>query len=236
MAPELREISKSEPTDQAIPLLCAGDRLTRDEFERRYQATPDVKKAELIEGVVYMPSPVSTKNHGDPHAKLVTWLGNYCATTIGTQSADNSTVRLDWDNEPQPDAFLRILPECGGQTRDDGLYISGGPELVCEVTASTASYDLHDKKEAFRRNGVQEYVVWRVKDAAVDWFQLSGGEYLSLPPREDGVICSKVFPGLWLDTHALLAGDMKRVLAVVAEGTNSDEHSGFVKKLASYER
>lgn len=226
MASDLKQDSTAD-----IPELCAGDRLSRPEFERRYEAMHDVKKAELIEGVVYMPSPVSTKLHGTPHARLTTWLGNYEAATEGTQVADNATVRMDWDNEPQPDVYLRILPECGGETRDEGIYIAGSPELCCEVAASSASYDLHDKKEVYRRNGVKEYLVWRVKDAAVDWFILRSGQYELLSPNEQGILASEIFPGLWLDPNALLAGDMKRVLAVVGEGTKSHQHGEFAKRL-----
>ncbi len=165
------------------PKLEAGDRLSREEFERRYRAMPEVKKAELIEGVVYMSSPVSSSLHGEPHLFLSTWLGTYLVNTPGTSGADNATVRLDRKNEPQPDLYLRILPECGGQTRDDGLYIAGGPELACEIATSSASYDLHDKKEAYRRNGVREYLVWRIYDQAIDWFRLDGDKYLPLHPR-----------------------------------------------------
>jgi len=214
-----------------IPRLEPGDHLTRDQFERRYEAMPEVKKAELIEGVVYMPSPVSTASHGSPHAMLITWLGVYFGNTPGVQVADNATIRLDWDNEPQPDAFLRILPECGGQTRDDGPYVAGGPEWAGEVAASSASYDMHEKKEAYRRNGVCEYVVWRVEDEALDWFVLVRGEYRQLDAGEEGILRSEVFPGLWLDGDALLARNMQRVLEVLDQGLRSAHHADFVKRL-----
>jgi len=219
----------TDSTDSAA--LTAGDRLSRDEFERRYAAMPHQKKAELIEGVVYMPSPVSTESHGAPHADLMTWLGLYRSRTPGVQVADNATVRLDWDNEPQPDAFLRILPACGGQTRDEDRFVAGGPELAAEIAASSASYDLHDKKEAYRRNNVREYLVWRVEDRAIDWFVLRGGRYDLLPADAQGVLKSEVFPGLWLDPAALLAGDLDRVLQVVQQGTASDQHTAFVQRL-----
>jgi Uma2 family endonuclease len=139
-----------------IPELQAGDHLTRIEFERRYSAMPHVKKAELIEGVVCMPSPVSHKRHSRPHSMLATWLGTYWPATPGTDAGDNGTVRLDGENEPQPDSILRILPERGGQSRDEDDYIAGPPELVAEVSASSASYDLHEKLRAYQRNGVRE--------------------------------------------------------------------------------
>lgn len=139
----------------------AGDRLSRPEFERRYQAAPHINKAELIEGVVYMPSLVRAKSHSQPHGLLITWLGVYNAATPGVGLHDNPTVRLDLDNEPQPDALLRI--ETSGQSHiSEDDYIEGAPELIAEVAASSAAYDLHDKKRAYRRNGVQEYLVWQV--------------------------------------------------------------------------
>jgi Uma2 family endonuclease len=213
--------------------LQAGDRLTRAEFERRYEAMPHVKKAELIEGVVYMPSPVSNSDHGVPHFDLITVLGYYKAFTPGVEGGDNSTLRLDLDNEPQPDAYLRILPERGGQSRNsaDGRYIEGAPEFIAEVAASSDSYDLHDKLNAYRRNGVQEYLVWRVLDEAVDWFVLREGRFEPLTPAADGLLKSAVFPGLWLEPAALLRGDGARLLDVVRLGTQSAEHVEFVAQL-----
>ena len=131
-----------------VPELYAGDRLTRPEFERRYSAMPDVKKAELIEGVVYMPSPVSN-NHASPHFDIIAFLGLYRFATPGVEGSDNGTVRLDLENEPQPDAFLRIAPECGGQSRNDDEYVAGPPELIAEISVSSVSYDLHDKLRAY---------------------------------------------------------------------------------------
>ena len=216
-----------------VPELCTGDHLTRAEFERRYSAMPNVKKAELIEGVVYMPSPVTHKNHAHPHSMLVAWLVTYWSATPGTDIGDNGTVRLDWENEPQPDAMLRILPQCGGQSRDDDEYIGGPPELVVEISASTVSYDLHEKLRAYQRNGVCEYLVWRVLDAAVDWFVLREGRFERQPLTEAGHYHSETFPGLWLDPAALLRGDFAQVAAVLQQGLASPEHAAFIAKLAA---
>jgi Uma2 family endonuclease len=225
-------MSRHNRLNVAIPPLEPGDRLTRAEFERRYDATPHLKKAELIEGVVYMPSSVRLDRHGSPQANLVTWLGVYQAFTPGLRSADNTTVRLDETNEPQPDALLMIDPAHGGQARvsaDD--YVEAAPELVAEVAASSASYDLHSKLGAYLRNGVREYLVWRVLDGAVDWFVLRGGQYQRLTAGADGVLRSGVFPGLWLDAAALVNGDLAHVLAVVQQGMASPEHANFVGRL-----
>ena len=209
------------------------DHLTRAEFERAFSSMPNVKKAELIEGVVYMPSPVSHTNHGHPHFMLVTWLGNYWSATPGTDAADNGTVRLDWENEPQPDAMLRILPQCGGRSRDDEEYIGGPPELVAEVSASSESYDLHEKLRAYQRNGVCEYLAWRVLDAAIDWFVLREGRFERLPLTDAGQYHSETFPGLWLDPAALLRGDFAQVATVLQQGLASPEHAVFIAKLGA---
>jgi Uma2 family endonuclease len=224
------------PTVSQVPPLQAGDRLTRDEFERRYEATPHLKKAELIEGVVYMPPPVSADGHGAPHFDLTTILGVYRLHTPGVQGGDNCTIRLDLDNEPQPDDFLRILPECGGQSGDSGGYIDGAPELIAEVASSSVSYDLHDKMNAYRRNGVCEYVVWRVFDREIDWFVLREGRYERLTPDADGVHKSEVFPGLWLDVQALISGDLPRVRQVLEDGLATPEHAEFVEQLEEAKR
>ncbi len=215
-----------------IPALENGDKLSRAEFERRYQPMPDVKKAELIEGIVYMASPVRAKRHGKPHARIMGWLGTYEAATPGVEVLDNTTVRLDLDNEPQPDALLRI--ETGGHSRiSEDDYVEGAPELIVEIAASTASYDLHQKFNVYRRNGVQEYLVWRVYDCQFDWFRLNEGEYIQLEANADGVICSQVFPGLWLDKTALLAGNLAKVLAVLQAGLSTVEHQEFVKRMSA---
>jgi Uma2 family endonuclease len=212
-----------------IPPLENGDRLSRFEFERRYEAMPHLKKAELIEGAVYMASPLRIKSHGEPHSLLITWLGTYKAFTPSTVIGDNSTVRLDLDNEPQPDAVLFIPGRQATIGADD--YIEGAPELVVEVAASSAAIDLHDKKRAYRRNGVQEYLVWRTLEHQIDWFGLQADEYVTQQPDEKGIIRSRVFPGLWLAVSALLSGEMTTVLSVLQQGLNSTEHQEFVQQL-----
>jgi Uma2 family endonuclease len=214
------------------PPLESGDRLTRSEFERRYSAMPHLKKAELIEGVVYLSSPLRVKAHGEPHADLMGWLWTYKIATPGIQLSDNPTVRLDADNEPQPDAVLRL--ETGGNSwisADD--YIEGAPELVVEVAASSASYDLHDKLRVYRRNGVQEYIVWRTYSQQIDWFYLENGEYKSLVVDALGLFRSRQFPGLWLAGDRLLAGDSAEVFRQLQQGIASPDHQNFVASQGS---
>ncbi len=214
---------------KTIPPLENGDQLTRAEFEQRYESMSQLKKAELIEGIVYMPAALRFRKHGKPHAQIIAWLGFYTAATPGIELGDNATVRLDADNAPQPDALLRIE---GGQTivsEDD--YVEGAPELIVEIAASSASYDLHDKLKAYRRNQVQEYLVWRVYDREFDWFCLRSGKYISLQADELGLLKSEIFPGLWLDKNSLLKGNLAEVFKVLQQGIASADHQEFTAKL-----
>jgi hypothetical protein len=223
-------VSQPSPVE-AVPILEPGDRLTRDEFERRYNAMPNCKKAELIEGVVYMPSPVRLRLHGQPHSEFITWLGVYRASTPCVIAADNASARLDTDNEPQPDGLLMIDPACGGQaTISDDDYVENAPELVGEVSASSVSFDLHTKLNVYRRNHVREYLVWRVLDKKIDWFVNQAGVFVALAPDATGIFRSEIFPGLWLDGAALIEGNLSRVLAVVQQGIASPEHAAFVQR------
>ena len=223
-------VSSATDTTERLPPLENGDRLARKEFERRYAAMPHIKKAELIEGVVYMAATRRFRSHGKPHAQLLGWLFNYQVATPGTELGDNATVRLDLDNEPQPDVALFIDSAVGGQvsiSEDD--YLEGAPELIAEVAASSASYDLGDKKKAYRRNGVREYIVWQMFDNKLDWFVLQDDEYVLLTPDAKGILHSRFFPGLWLDVDALLTGNMQTVLTVLQQGLNSSEHRHLSK-------
>ena len=215
-----------------IPPLQNGDRLTRDEFERRYDAMPNLIKAELIDGVVYMPSPVRLVQHGEQHIDLICCLGVYRAYTPGLRGGDNCTIRLDLDNEPQPDGLLMLARQLGGQACiDKDGYVAGGPESVAEIAASSVSLDLNAKFDLYRRNGVLEYIVWRVLDKEIDWFVLEKGKYKRLTPNAKGIYKSKVFPGLCLDAVALIRGDLPKVHKVLHRGLASREHADFVARL-----
>ena len=194
-----------------------GDCMTREEFHRRYLARPDIKKAELIDGVVYMPSPVRGPQHGRPHGLVVTWLGCSVALKPDEELHDNTNVNLVGGHEVQPDVFL-LRPGPGAARFNDDGFLEGAPQLIVEVAASSVSYDLHQKKEAYRRSGVAEYVVWRVLDEAIDWFRLREGEYAVVQPDDDGIVESEQFPGLRLDVLNLLAGDLAGVLAALRSG------------------
>jgi Uma2 family endonuclease len=222
--------------ERPIPPLENGDRLTRAEFFRRYEAMPDHVKAERIEGVVYMSAAaVSASFHGEPHFRFITWLGTYVALTPGVAGADNSTTTLDMDNDPQPDVCLYVLPTHGGSVKltPETGYIAGSPELVVEVAGSSASLDLGAKLDVYRRNGVREYVVHRTYDGEVDWFALRDGQFKPVIPSADGIIRSEVFPGLWLNVPALIQAKLADVLATLQQGCASEAHVEFVKALAA---
>ena len=227
---------RAQPTvhSENVPPLKHGERLTREEFERRYEAMPHLKKAELIEGIVYMPSPVRIDLHGRPHAQIMAWLGAYWIATPGVDLADNSTVYLDSNNEPQPDALLRIEPVQGGRSRiiNKG-YVEGAPELIVEIAGTSADYDLQDKLEVYRRCGVQEYIVWQTQEERLDWFQLVNGKYVAFTPNAEGVIESQIFPGLRLAVPALLAGDRVKVSSELQIGLQTTAHAAFVERLAT---
>ena len=215
-----------------LPALQNGDRLRSQEFLRRYEAMPEVKKAELIEGIVYMGSPVRAEDHGEPDALIHTWLGTYAAHTPGVRVFANTTVILDADNAPQPDACLCVKPGRGGKTRiNPKKYLTGAPELIAEVAASSASIDLNDKMDAYARNGVGEYLVWRTLEQRFDWFVLENENYVTIRPDSRGILRSGTFPGLFLDVSALLAMNAPKVLAVLQRGLASSAHKAFVASL-----
>ena len=222
-------LSNSHPL--VLPL-ASGDRLSRAEFERRYSAMPSNVWAELIEGQVHLTTSVAHTLHGKPHSRLGCWLGLYTVATPFTDCLNRVSLRLDADNEPQPDLMLLLDARCGGVTgvAADG-FLEGAPELIAEVAMSSASLELHDKLRAYQCNGVQEYLVWRADDQAVDWFHLVNESYVRLTPDRRGVLRSRLFPGLWLNTQALLKDEGLKVTATLEQGLASKEHAAFVREL-----
>ena len=179
-----------------------------------------------------MPSPVSQRRHSRPHFTLIGWLFHYQGRTPGVEGGDNPSVRLDMGNMPQPDAVLFVQPEYRGQVKIDADdYLSGAPDLVAEVSASSESYDLNAKFQAFQRNGVREYIVWRVLKQQVDWYVLREAGYEQLAPEADGTLRSTIFPGLWLDPAALMRNDLDTLMDVLQRGLDSPEHAGFAAHL-----
>ena len=213
------------------PPLCAGDKLTRDEFLRRWEQHPEIKFAELIGGIVYMPSPL-TRQHGVTDNRAATWLGEYQAHTPGTEAGSNATTFMEGDETPQPDEYLRVLPEYGGQSRNDGKFVGGAPDFLVEVSVSSSSIDLNQKRELYEHEGVREYLAVLMYEQQIRWHRLGKLGFMLVKPDANMVWKSKVFPGLWLDGNAVLTHDSAKVLVTLQQGLQSPEHAAFVKKLA----
>jgi Uma2 family endonuclease len=215
----------------AMPQLNAGQKLTREEFLRRWEAMPELNRAELIDGIVYMPSPLSDP-HATNHTLLDMWIGYYAFSTPGCKAGNAGTWLMATTSAPQPDVALRIQPNFGGQSRAEGLYCAGAPELVVEICQTSATYDLGPKLALYQRAGVREYITFVLEPPRLLWRELFEGRYRTIEPDSRGILRSRVFPGLWLDTDAVLAGDGARVMKVLQEGLASAEHAEFVAELA----
>ena len=212
-------------------MLVEGQRLDQPTFHALYEAMPRGTRAELIEGVVSMPSPVGS-GHGEAHVPVIMWLGQYAENTPGVKALDNATTILGWKSEPQPDGLLRILPECGGRTWIDGGFIHGAPELVVEVAKATRFVDLGPKLRDYERAGVLEYVVRAFDPDEIFWFGQEQGVLVQRSIGEGGLYRSAVFAGLWLDPQALMSGDTRRQREVLDLGCATPEHAAFLVQLA----
>jgi hypothetical protein len=220
------------PVGVSPPRLVEGQRLDQPEFHRRYEAMPPETRAELIGGVVFMPSPVGPE-HGRAHVPALVWLSYYEENTPGVEALDNTSTALGPRSEPQPNAQLRILRECGGRTETDRRLVRGVPELLVEVSHATRYTDLGPKLDDYERAGVFEYIVRALEPDEVLWHVLHEGRLVPLPPDPDELYRSRAFPGLWLDPAALLVRDTRRLRAVLDQGLATPEHAAFVARLAA---
>jgi Uma2 family endonuclease len=227
----MASVSKPRPT-RALPPLENGDRLDQKTFHQRYVAMPEDFRAELIGGIVHMPSPQKAP-HGDAERLLGRWLDEYMEATPGTHAMQHNTQILGPDSEPQPDACLFIEAGYGGQVyQDEDEYLHGAPEWLGEVSWSTESIDLHRKKDDYQKAGVREYVVLALRMQQVFWFVRQRGKFRDVPLPNDGIFRSQVFPGLWLDAEAMLLNNRQRLLAALKQGLATAEHAACVIKLA----
>ena len=230
-APTLTRSSR-DSAPPLVPPLENGDRLDQPTFHARYKAMPSGFRAELIGGVVYVPSPPRAE-HGRVHVRVAQWVGTYQLTTPGVDLLDNATHILGHDSEPQPDVSVRMVP--AGQSREnaDG-YVEGAPEFIAEVASSSEAYDLHVKRPDYERHGVREYLVLLLRERRAVWFMRDeAGRFVETAPDAQGIFRSGTFPGLWLDAAALLSGDMGRVMEVLGRGLASPKHAEFVTRLKS---
>ena len=228
---ESRERQTMSIAQHGTKPLRAGQRLSVREFLRRWEAMPAVKFAELIDGVVYMPSP-TTSDHGRIELWIATWLGIYILNTPGCAAGSQATW-LMLQSAPQPDTYLWIRPECGGHSTIHGQYHAGAPELAAEICLTSAAYDLGVKKTLYQAAGVREYIAVLIEEEEVRWHRLVNGEYKLCRPNSQGIFRSKEFPGLWLDGQALWEGDIGRLVRMLERGLKSAAHATFVKKLAT---
>jgi len=214
-----------------ISRLITGERLTLAEFLHAWDAQTDIRRAELIEGVVHMPSPV-TREYGRFHATVISWLWHYAQATPGCECGDNTTW-LMLESAPQPDAFLRIVPERGGQSRNEANYNAGAPELIVEVSLTSTEVDFGPKLALYQRVGVQEYVTIELLTRRIVWRVLENASYGELAVGSDAVLRSHRFPGLWLDVEAFWINDGERLMKTLETGLRTDGHSQFAASLTS---
>jgi Uma2 family endonuclease len=220
------------PRPAVVPPLVAGERLDQPGSHRRYGAMPPGARAEWIGGVVHRPSPVSIE-HGEAHVPAIVWLSYYAENTPGVRVLDNATVILGWKSEPQPDVMLRVRPEHGGRTRNQGPYVAGTPELVVEVARATRFVDLGPKLADCEQAGVLEYVVRALEPDELIWHRQDGGRLVRVPPDPDGLHRSAAFPGLWLDPGALLRGETRRLREALDLGLATPEHRDWRARLGA---
>ncbi|MFM9966537.1 MAG: Uma2 family endonuclease [Planctomycetaceae bacterium] len=221
----------TRPTSRAATLH-NGDRLSREEFHRLYRQLPEDVTAELVGGVVYMAAAMRRK-HGANHLPLGSVFFAYESQTLGTEAGDNTTVLLGDEGEPQPDLYLRVLPDFGGRSRttpDD--WVEGPPELVAEITHSRRSIDLHAKRDDYTRYGVQEYLVLSLAEPKLYWFDLIKNE--ALLADKDGILRLRSFPGLWIHEAALLAKDFLLLMSTLQLGLATPGHADFVAQLQAH--
>ncbi len=224
------------PSTSVIPPLSNGDRLTAKEFCRRWDAMPELKHAELIGGQVYVNPPISAGSHGIPQGNILVWLWHYAVATEGVQQISESSVHFGPQDLPQPDVQLRVKDQFGGASRLVRGELHGAPELIVEVAASSAKHNLQIKKPRYAKHGVQEYLVWIVREKRFVWFALEAGEYVELPASRSGILKSRVFPGLWLDSKGLLADNWPKILGTLRKGMETPEYLEFAANLKSQHR
>lgn len=232
--------SKPVVSARELPDLYSGDRMSREDFHRIYQQTPESFKAELIGGIVYVASPLKIP-HGTSHPYLTTAFLLYAGNTSGVEVGDNTTILLGEDGEPQPDLYLRILPDYGGQSKttideENGKeeFVDGAPELIAEIAHSSVAIDLHAKREDYRRYGVREYLVLSLKEQQLRWFDLPNNQELRI--GDDGILRAKTFPGLWIHGPALLAKNFEQFMATLNAGLATPERKEFMRELAVRKR
>jgi hypothetical protein len=91
------------------------------------------------------------------------------------------------------------------------------------------------KLDLYRGAGVLEYLTMLLETSQVTWRQLLRGRYREITPDDDGLLRSRVFPGLWLDPAAVW-NPKRSVRTALEQGIRSPEHAAFVKRLSARKR
>ena len=206
-----------------------GDRMSREEYHRIYEQSPEDFRAELIGGTVYLPGRVHV-GHGERTALIGALLCMYQGSTTGVTATSRITVLLGEDSEPEPDLTLCIDPECGGQTYLEDGYLAGPPELIVEVAFNRYAIDFHGKREDYSRHGVKEYLIICVEPLEMTLLDLKYGK--ETHPDSDGICRLRTFPGLWFDAQAIFADAIPKMFETLQRGLATSEHAEFVARLA----
>ncbi|MBI3681510.1 MAG: Uma2 family endonuclease [Acidobacteria bacterium] len=209
--------------------LITGQRMDREEFLRVWEQLPDIKHAELIDGVVYVSSPIS-RDHGTFQLLVGYWLSQYAASTPVCEVGGESTWMM-LESAPQPDVYLYLLPEFGGQSGYTPPYSEGAPELAVEICVSSTDYDFGPKLALYQRAGVKEYITVETFAKRITWRVLIEGSYVPIQPDADRILRSRTFPGLWLDETAFRTRDRAGLTACLQRGVVDAAHAAFLKRL-----
>jgi hypothetical protein len=220
------------PPKRFVPPFENGDRLDQKTFHDLYERTPFRFRAELVDGIVYLKIPKPVRLRRRPRLSLSVWLGAYEAETEGVQIAMHATNILIDRNETHPYQTVIVDPALGGRTSinaDD--FVEGGAELLVEIAERSCSLPYHKKFEQYQKANVREYIIVNLESRNFNWFTNTANGFQPIKPNADGIMKSRVLPGLWLDREATLNDNNKRVRAVLDSGLASPEHAKFVTKL-----
>ena len=220
-----------------------GERIPPDEFRRRCGVLEAVGvdfRVEYVNGVVRMMPPPNFAGHTHPIRVMQGLLSAYTRQTPGVIDYTESGVTLPVEEtsaDVSPDLCLVVQPGRGGQMSvDDAGYFVGPPELVVEVANSSLSYDLGEKRDLYEAAGVQEYLVHATRERRLLMMRRDGDRFRTVMPDADGVLASRIFPGLVFDTAAIIADDIAAAEATLDRVMQSPEvaaaHQNLVASLA----
>jgi Uma2 family endonuclease len=162
-----------------------------------YKRMPEGAPMQLIDGEFIM-SPAPRFFHQYVSAQLLTELKTFVmARNLGVVVAAPTDVYLSATDVYQPD-ILFVARENFDSIRDDGVH--GAPDLVIEIlSASTAYYDEHRKKEIYLEKGVEEYWLVDPMVSSIEILRNKGSEFRSIFLGKEGRACSEVVQDFCVD-------------------------------------